>query len=287
MWQLLIFFWVLAIFKLIPMGDVLLMLGTYSQNICVRMLPPSASLEIQSALICGVKLKGQNYEILKTLNLIHVIMASGAVLFWLERALKPFANIYRKLLLLGFYFFSGCHPSILRCLIHQSLFKNSKSLSVSLSLLCSGIAAWLLMDHSYILILSWACAILFSWANMLSQNLFIKALFFYIGFLPFSYSMGLTHPLSILAYLLFATSLSAIFLPLSLSCIVCPPLTSIFDITWNYFFLLAQSITPYLVTGKQNVFISISHLVFYTALIQVGFYFFEMWKVRRLWRALV
>jgi ComEC/Rec2-related protein len=214
-------------------------------------------MDIYRALSCGINPnQNNNYFILKTLSLWHLLVVSGSHLvvldFILNFTFKNFTSeknrFYLKLFVfIGFAFMTGLQAPLLRAIFQVLIAKINQFLKLNLSsseiVLWSGVLCLIFFPYlcsSLSLQLSWMASLILS--HFSNKNLLSLHTLIYIFILPVIATLQIPHPVSIFYNLIFGPLLSIVLFPMSLVLIVLPCLSFITD-HFIDFLLFALNIT--------------------------------------------
>lgn len=202
---------------------------------------PSDHVVFYQAIACGTAVKNSTYDILKVVSLWHLVVVSAGhfqVIQWVLSKLLPRSQRLHYLILLGFCFWTGAQPPLIRAyfeLLTQAASTRFKLwIPRSYSILYSSCLALLCFPTwagSWSLLLSWLCTLLVFLLN--NQPKWIQALGISIGVYPIMLLFTPPHPLSFLFNLIFGPPLSIILFPLSLLMTVFPFLYHLADPLMN------------------------------------------------------
>tara|TARA_Y100001935_G_scaffold249531_1_gene248280 strand:- start:2158 stop:3051 length:894 start_codon:yes stop_codon:yes gene_type:complete len=253
-----------------------------AQNICAEHFQKLHHGPWRSALICGTSLRGEeDFENLKSLGLIHLMVVSGAHLMFLDRWLRwllrpslPGHVFLKQGVLFVYGFFAGLQAPLLR-----SFFSNGPGKSVSLRLILGGLLTFLfLRQWTLSLSLSWTATLLVQWPHSKKLHGGIHSLLIALGLCPLLLSLGRPFIGAALFQPLFSMYFGGILFPMTFLGTVLP-LEPLLNAIWKIFFfsLKLGEQFPLSKSMSEN---SVAWNVLYTLMLQFFFWRAEV-KLRR------
>ena len=222
------------------------------QNVCKTQFDFLKYSEFHSALICGTKIYEPKVKTLLTQSgLYHLVVVSSAHLIMLQGSLQKMGQHYSLLRYLikpsvAFYtILTGLQPPVVRALLHLKIESKNKTMALGLS------AVWISLFSTLITFsilgknssLSLALSFASSLALILSSQIQIfkfktlqDALLVWIFLLPIISQWGNIHPITILVNVFLAFTITIIFIPLSILCLLIPSLQILDEILLDLLF---------------------------------------------------
>lgn len=215
----------------------------YGTRWCAQQIPPSDFSALTSALVCATTIKaGRTKQLFVDTGLIHLLIVSGAHLFFVERAIFWLPARARLWIILFYGWLTGFGAPVIRALMRRILNRPLRLWGWTTLQSEAAVTTLLLLLHppwliSRSFLMSWLCALALRapprWRRWPSLQAAIKC---YLVLWPFI----APSPLVILWNALVSPAIGAVLFPACWLSTIVPGFTAVTDLLWqNLIWLLA------------------------------------------------